>query len=77
MDEQEAVGKFGSAHDQKRIASETLFRVSYFSNYLETLRTALQNNQIPRAAVNYERLVDAFLLGTASERIAGIVADIL
>lgn len=68
---EEAENLFGAAETQRLLAAETRLRVSYFLNYLGFLRTALQENQIARSAVNYERIVDAFLLGTASERIAG------
>ena len=62
---------FGGPELQQRIARETALRVANLGHYLAGLRGALQSDQIPRAAVDYGRLVDAFLLGTASERISG------
>lgn len=63
---------FGGMEMKKRIATETLFRVTYFTNYLDSLKSALAKNELLHTSLKYDRLVDVFLLGTASERITGM-----
>jgi hypothetical protein len=53
---------------------EAFYRILNFEAYLQTLHQAIKDNEIKNerlTPMTYTRLIDAFLLGSASERIAG------
>lgn len=64
--------RFEDLETQERLVAETKLRVMFLSNYVSSLRAAIEEKYIPISSIDHRRLIDAILLGTASERIAGL-----